>query len=71
MSKFSIDVEKIRGRISEAKNEKITKGDLKDLLGVSHVTLINWENVAPNVVFVLKKASELTGLPMEELIKEI
>jgi hypothetical protein len=72
MSKnLSIDVEKIRGRISEAKGEKVSRTDLAEILGTTTVTLSSLEKSAPKVVRLLNNASKITGLSINELLKEL
>lgn len=47
-------------------NAKLTQKELAKILGVSNVTVVNWESgkTEPNLSQ-LKKISELSGIPMD------
>lgn len=69
--KHTINVDKMRQEIQDSLGKKVSKLDLKDMLCVSRTTLEVWGKKAPDVVTSLMKYNEITGLPIESIIKEV
>lgn len=69
--KHTINVDKMRQEIQDSLGKKVSKNDLKDMLGVSRATFDVWDKKAPDVVSSLMKYNEITGLPIESIIKEV
>lgn len=69
--KHAINVDKMRQEIQDSLGKKVSKKDLRELLGVSAPTLDSWDKKAPDVVTSLMKYTEITGLPIETIIKEV
>jgi hypothetical protein len=69
--KHAINVDKMRQEIQDSLGKKVSKKDLRELLGVSAPTLDSWDKKAPDVVTSLMKYTEITKLPIETIIKEV
>lgn len=69
--KHAINVEKMRFEIQKKLDKQISKKDLSEILNVSRATLDVLDKKAPNVITSLMKYVEITGLPIETIIKEV
>lgn len=51
--------------------EKMSQKDLGESANISEQKLINWKKEAPKVAADILKIQELTGAPLEVIIKEV
>lgn len=68
MSKFKIDIHRISKDLKEVDKDFKKTTDLMRITGVSHTTVMSWENEAPEVVELIYYNSKMFNHKFFELI---